>query len=105
MRKLLYTVMLSIIFWGFSCSSDNVNAAKRYIETKNFNKAEEYLQKEIEMNPYADEGYYLLGYLRAEEGKYKEMEEMFNKSLQISNRFEKKIEEARKFYSLKEIKK
>lgn len=104
MKKILFTVFVSIIFWGFSCSSDNVNAAKRYIEANDLKKAEEYLLKEIEINPYADEGYYLLGYLKAVEGNYKEMDEMFVKSLEISNRFEKKIEEARKFYNKLETK-
>ncbi len=100
-KRFLYLIITSLIFLGFNCSSDNVTAAKRYIISKDLIKAEEYLIKEVNSNPYADEGYFLLGYIKAEQKKYEETKTMFSKSLSISNRFKNKIEEAEKYYNLK----
>ncbi len=97
-KKQICLAVFTIIFLGFNCSSDNVTAAKKYLDSNNIEKAEQYLLKEIETNPYADEGYYLLGYIKAEQKKIEDMNKMFAKSLEISDRFKSKIEEARKFY-------
>jgi len=95
-KKAIYLALISFVLIGFQCSSDYVISAKKYIEANNFEKAEPFLLNEIETNPYADEGYYLLGYIKAEQKKFSEMNEFFNKSLSISDRFKKKIEELRK---------
>jgi tetratricopeptide (TPR) repeat protein len=97
-KRLILIAIATLMFLGFNCTSDNVTAAKMYLEKNDYEKAEIYLQKEIDTNPYADEGFYLLGYIRAEQKNYNEMNKMFEKSLAISDRFKKKIEEARKHY-------
>lgn len=97
-KRLIFIAMATLMFLGFNCTSDNVTAAKMYLEKNDYEKAEIYLMKEIEINPYTDEGFYLLGYIKAEQKKYDEMNKMFEKSLAISDRFKQKIEEARKHY-------
>ncbi len=69
-----------------------------YIQQKNYDKAIEVLQKEITKNPKSDEGYYLLGYVQGEQGKFDEMVDSYDKSLEISKSFEKNINDSRKYF-------
>ncbi len=91
-------LMLSMLFVGYQCGSTEITSAKLYIQQKNYDKAIEVLQKEITKNPKSDEGYYLLGYVQGEQGKFNEMVDSYDKSLAISKSFEKNINDSRKYF-------
>ena len=91
-------LMLSLVFVGYQCGSTEITSAKLYIQQKNYDKAIEVLQKEITKNPKSDEGYYLLGYVQGEQGKFEEMVDSYDKSLEISKSFEKNINDSRKYF-------
>ena len=91
-------LMLSMLFVGYQCGSTEITSAKLYIQQKNYDKAIEVLQKEITKNPKSDEGYYLLGYVQGEQGKFNEMVDSYDKSLAISKNFEKNINDSRKYF-------
>ncbi|MFH0733543.1 MAG: tetratricopeptide repeat protein [bacterium] len=92
--KLIICALFFVLIQGFACSSDFVMGARYYIDREKWDEAETYLLKEININPQSDEAYFLLGYVKAEKKEYKEMEIAFSKSLDISDRFKDKIEEA-----------
>ncbi len=81
----------------FQCASTELTSAKLYIQQKNLDKAKDALEKEIAKNPKSDEGYYLLGYINGEQAELTSMIENFNKSLAISNKFEKNIVDTKKY--------
>jgi tetratricopeptide (TPR) repeat protein len=91
MSKSKYLIVLAIMatfsFFGYQCSSTEMTSAKLYIQQKNYDKAIESINKEIQKNPNSDEGYFYLGTIYHEKQNYKEMNSAFNKSLAISNRF------------------
>ena len=93
-------LVLSMVFGlvAFQCSSTEITSAKLYIQQKNYPKAIEALQKEVSKNPKSDEGYYLLGWLYGEEGEIDKMLENFDKSLEISNKFDQNIEDSKKYH-------
>ena len=91
-------LMLSMVFVGYQCGSTEITSAKLYIQQKNYDKAIDVLQKEITKNPNSDEGYYLLGYVQEELGKFENMVESYDKSLAISKNFEKNINDSRKYF-------
>jgi len=98
--KLLLAAVLLVGFTitGFECASTEITSAKLYIQQKNYTKALEALQKEVQKNPKSDEGYYLLGYVDGELGNYKDMVDAYDKSLGISNQFAKNINDAKIHY-------
>ena len=98
--KLLLAAILLIGFaiTGFECASTEITSAKLYIQQKNYPKALEALQKEVEKNPKSDEGYYLLGYVDGELNNFKDMVDAYNKSLGISKQFEKNIKDSKKYF-------
>lgn len=91
-------LFLALFFSGYQCASTEITSAKLYIQQKNWDKAIEVLQKEVEKNPKSDEGYHLLGTVHAEKGNYTEMIDAYDKSLSISNKFQKEINDSRKYY-------
>ena len=98
-RKLIFSLsslLLLLSLSAFQCSSTELTSAKLYIQQKNYPKAMEALQREIQKNPKSDEGYYLLGYLYGEQGNFKEMKDALDKSLEVSNKFEKNIDDLKK---------
>jgi tetratricopeptide (TPR) repeat protein len=99
-KALSILVVLSMIFGlsAFACSSTELTSAKLYIQQKKFDKAKEALEKDVTKNPKSDEGFYLLGYVYGEESNLNSMTENFNKSLAISNKFEKNIVDSKKFH-------
>lgn len=99
-RFLSYTILLGMFlgFAAFQCSSTEITSAKLYIQQKNLPKAKESLEKEVAKNPKSDEGYYLLGYVLGEQGDISGMINAFDKSLAISNKFAKDIDNSRKYY-------
>jgi len=87
-----------ITFTGFQCSSTELTSAKLYIQQKNWDKAIEALNKEVTKNPKSDEGFYLLGTVHAEKEDMDKMIESYDKSLTISKKYEKEINNARKYH-------
>ncbi|MGE5499010.1 MAG: tetratricopeptide repeat protein [Syntrophothermus sp.] len=94
----IMAMLMAMSFMAFQCSSTEMTSAKLYIQQKNYAKAKEALQKEITKNPNSDEGFYMLGYLYGEEGDFVKMTENFDKSLKISKKFAKNIEDQKKYY-------
>jgi tetratricopeptide (TPR) repeat protein len=98
--KLLMVVALfaGMIFSGFQCSSTELTSARLYIQQKNYDQAIEVLKKDVQKNPKSDEGWFLLGHTYGEVGKIDSMLIAYDKSLAISNKFEKQINDSKIFY-------
>lgn len=88
---IVFSFIIVMIFSGFQCSSTELTSAKLYIDQKNFDKALDMLQKDVEKNPKSDEGYFLMGYVYGELGDLEKMISSFDKSLSISNKFDTDI--------------
>jgi tetratricopeptide (TPR) repeat protein len=95
---IIITVFLGFTFMGYQCGSTEITSAKLYIQQKNFDKALELLQQEVQKNPKSDEGYYLLGYVHGEKEQYTEMMDAYNRSLSISKNYVTQINESKQFY-------
>lgn len=98
-------VILSVIsmvfgFLAFDCSSSEMNAAKMYMaeNVKQYAKAKEQLNAELNKNPNNEEALYLLGKIDGIEGKYKSMVANYTKSLAISAKFKKEIDNEKTYY-------
>ena len=94
----LFAVFVGLMFTGYQCSSTELTSAKLYIQQKNYDKALDALQKEVQKNPSSDEGYYLLGVVNGEKENYKEMLDAYNKSVSISNKFAETINSSKKYH-------
>jgi len=94
---ILGMLFIGIMFLGFQCASTELTSAKLYIQQKNWDKALETLQTDVAKNPQSDEGYYLMGTVYSELEKTDEMIDAFDKSLAISDKYEKSIKEYRTF--------
>jgi tetratricopeptide (TPR) repeat protein len=90
-------LILGLTFLGFQCSSTELTSAKLYIQQKNWDKAIEVLQADVQKNPQSDEGYYLLGTVYSELDQSDKMMEAFDNSLAISDKFASKIQEYRAY--------
>jgi tetratricopeptide (TPR) repeat protein len=101
-KSKLYTVVVllltGLVFVGFQCSSTEITSAKLYIQQKNYDKALDVLQKEVQKNPKSAEGYYYLGYVYGEKDDYGNMIDAFDKSLSISNEFKSQIQDQKKYF-------
>jgi tetratricopeptide (TPR) repeat protein len=95
---ILLSALLMLSLSAFQCSSTELTSAKLYIQQKNYPKAIEALKKEVEKNPQSDEGYYYLGVIYGEQSEFKDMVEALDKSLAISKKYEKDINDAKKSY-------
>jgi tetratricopeptide (TPR) repeat protein len=99
-----YKILLVALFLvgmavtGFECSSTEITSAKLYIQQKNYDKALEALKKEVAKNPKSDEGYYLMGEVYGELNNYDSLAIAFDSSLAISNQFQSKINDSRRYY-------
>jgi tetratricopeptide (TPR) repeat protein len=104
--KILFIALLflGILFTGFECASTELTSARLYISQKNYVKAEEVLKKEVERNPKSDEGWFLLGSLNGEKGDFATAVEDYNKSLAISNKYQKDITNQRYSYWVNQFK-
>jgi tetratricopeptide (TPR) repeat protein len=89
-------LVLGMLLMGYQCSSTEITSAKLYIQQKNYDKALEVLQKEVQKNPKSDQGYYLMGVVYSEKGDYPKMVESFDQSLAISKTYEKEIKDYKK---------
>ncbi len=98
-------IFTGLMFTGFSCSSSSLTGARLYIQQKKYDKAYEVLQTEVAKNPQSDEGYYLLGFVYGERGQMDSMLVAFDKSLAISNTYEKDVNDNKKYYWANEFNK
>ena len=102
MRKTNYLVLVALfaalILSGFQCSSTELTSAKLYMQQKNYDKAIVTLQKDVQKNPASDEGWYLMGTVYGELGKFDSLVIAYDKSLAISNKFEKEIDQSKVYY-------
>ena len=92
------TIFAGLMFTGFDCSSTGITSARLYIQQKNYDKALDALQQEIQKNPQSDEGYYLMGYIYGEQGDIGKMVDAFDKSLSISTKFKDDIKSEKAHY-------
>jgi len=95
---IVISFIIGMVLTGFQCSSTELTSAKLYIEQKNYDKALEMLEKDVEKNPKSDEGYYLMGHVYGELDDLEKMVSSFNKSLAISDKFGAKIGEQKAYY-------
>ncbi len=86
------------IFYLWGCQPKEVTAAKIYIQSNNWDKAIEQLELAVKTYPDNPEAHYLLGEAYARRGRFREMNEQFALSLQLSNKFENQIISVREKY-------
>jgi len=99
--KTIYITLLSLALAAtifMACQSKEVTSAKVYIQQNNWDKAIEQLEMAIKAYPNDAEAYYLLGEGYGNQGRWKEMNEMFDKSLELSPKFENQIKHSREKY-------
>ncbi len=89
---------IGLVFSGYQCASTELTSARLYIQQKNWDKAIESLQKEVQKNPQSDEGYYLLGVVLGEKERHLEMIDAFDKSLAISKKYADNISSTKKYH-------
>lgn len=94
----LLIFFIGLVFSGYQCASTELTSAKLYIQQKNWDKAIESLQKEVQKNPQSDEGYYLLGVVLGDKERYSEMMDALNKSLAISKKYADNISSTKKYH-------
>jgi tetratricopeptide (TPR) repeat protein len=95
---ILFLMLMALAVTGFQCASTELTSAKLYIQQKNYDKALESLNREVDKNPKSDEGYYLMGVVHGEKEEYEKMVDAFDKSLSISNKFQTEINASRQHY-------
>ncbi len=91
LAALIAVIAVGFAFVGFQCSSAELTSAKLYMQRSEWNKAEEQLEKDVQINPQDEEGWYLLGRVRAERENWSGMLDAFGQALKISKAHEKEI--------------
>jgi len=81
-----------------ACQPKEITSAKIYIQGDRWDKAQEQLEKAVELDPDNPEAHYLLGQAYARSGRFKDMNREFELSLMVSNKFEKPILAEREKY-------
>jgi len=100
-KYLKFISLILLLISLISCQPQHVTKAKVYIEQERWVEAKESLEKAVAMNPYDPEIYFLLGKVYKSQGQIDKMNEMFDKSLEISPNFKSKIEKEREGYHIK----
>lgn len=103
MKRVFLTLIIGfiVLFFslGFQCSSPELTSTRLYIQQKNWDNALASAEKEVKNNPKSVEGWYYVGWLRAEKGNYEGMVEAFKKVRELDpNAFKKDIEDRMKYY-------
>lgn len=93
---LLATAYLSLT--GFQCGSAESTSAKLYMSQKQYDKAEQALEKEVAKNPNDEEAWFMLGQVRIELKKYLEANQAYDKALAISDVHKKEIANNKQYY-------
>jgi tetratricopeptide (TPR) repeat protein len=91
-------LLLAAIFFsttGFQCGSAEITSAKLYIQQKQWDKAEQSLQKELSKNDNNEEAWYLLGATRFELRKYTGMNEAYTRALALGDAHKAEITRTR----------
>ncbi|MFQ6678364.1 MAG: tetratricopeptide repeat protein [Fidelibacterota bacterium] len=79
----LFILFITIVF--ISCTSEEYTSAKLYLQQKDYEKAEEFLVKAMSIEPENPEIPFQLGHhIYGRSGRWKEMNEAFNKALSIN---------------------
>lgn len=96
MKRLAYALIVSMMFIMMisfiGCGNPYINMANGAIKQNDFDKAIEQCKLAIEEDAQNFEAYYILGNAYYQKGMYAEMNEAFNKSLEIDPKFEGKIQ-------------
>lgn len=87
----LIAASLFVTMTGFQCGSPEMTSAKLYIQRLDWASAETSLMQEVAKNPNNAEAWYWLGRARFEMKNYTGIHDPFERSLKISNQFEKDI--------------
>ena len=90
---LLAAVYLSVT--GFQCGSTEMTTAKLAVSQKQYDKAEEALVRGLAKNDKDEEAWFLLGEVRYELKKYREMNEAFSRALALSDLHKNEIDRYR----------
>lgn len=77
-------VVASCLFIGFECSSPEMTSARLYYSQKNYPKAIEQLQLEVQKNPQNEEAWFMLGVISGEQGDLTGMSKAFDAASKIS---------------------
>ncbi len=96
--KIRYVVVIMLLVGILSfmaCQTKEVTSAKVYIQQDNWEKAIEQLETAVKLYPNDTEAFYLLGEGYANQGDWEKMNQMFNKSLEISPQFNQQIKNTR----------
>jgi len=95
---LAISFVAAMILSGSQCSSTELTSARLYIQQENFQKAIDVLEKDVQKNPKSDEGWYLMGYAYGELGNIDGMLDGYDKSLAISSKYGKEINDSKSYY-------
>ncbi|MBI2503346.1 MAG: tetratricopeptide repeat protein [Candidatus Latescibacteria bacterium] len=96
MKKVLSGLLLYVLCLG--CQSTALSSAKLYLQQNEPQKAEEQLHQALQTEAQNPEAHFLLGRLYADQGKYQEMDQAFDRSLELSQKFAPQIQELRQHY-------
>lgn len=94
--KRIFILLVSLLvgaflFQGFQCSSKNLTTAKVAYTNKDYPKALDYLQKEVQVNPNNAEAYALMADIYKEQEKWDLAAQNAKKSLELAKTEELKI--------------
>ncbi|MBC8346946.1 MAG: tetratricopeptide repeat protein [Candidatus Marinimicrobia bacterium] len=79
-KQILLLPVLSLAFWG--CPTQEYTSAKLYIQNEDWEKAEEFLHKALEVEPDNPEVMVQIGYhVHAKKGEWDQMNEMFDRAI------------------------
>jgi tetratricopeptide (TPR) repeat protein len=92
---LLAAVCVYFATAAFQCGSQELTTAKLAMQQRQWEKAEQSLEREVAKNPQSEEGWYLLGQTRLELKKYKEMNDAYVQALAAGNSYKKEIDNNR----------
>ena len=95
---LIFVIGITLLAYLGGCKSAEFTSAKLYLAQENYPKAIEFLEKEIALNPANAEAHYWLGYSYARDRRFKEMNEQFNRCLDLSGSFANDISGVRTNY-------
>ncbi len=80
--QIIFLSVLSLAFWG--CPTQEYTSAKLYIQNEDWERAEEYLFKALEVEPDNPEVMVQIGYhVHAKKGEWDKMNEMFDRAMAI----------------------
>ena len=91
-------LLAGIILFIHCVGTPEITSAKMAIDQKNFDKAIEQCKLAIEKNPQNAEAYFVMGQAYGQKKMYREMNDAFIKSLELSEKHRIEIEQQRDSY-------